>query len=60
MTSFNFFRFLRIFGPQTIFISGWDMKFNFFRFFFKIFDLKQLKIVKFVFKRSNPYSNDQI
>jgi hypothetical protein len=39
MTSFGFF--LEIFEPQTVFIGGWEMNFDFFRFFFEILDLKQ-------------------
>jgi hypothetical protein len=57
MTSFDFFRIL---GPQIVFIGGWGMKFNFLRIFSNFFDLKQLKMVKFVFKWSNSYSNSWI
>jgi hypothetical protein len=39
MSSFEFFKIffkIEFFGPQMVFIGGWDMKFN----FFKKIDLK--------------------
>jgi hypothetical protein len=40
-------------------MGQWGMKFNFL-YFFEFFDLKLSKIIKFVFKWSSSYSNDQI
>jgi hypothetical protein len=53
MTSFEFyFIFLE-------FVGGWDMKFKFFRFFLNFLTSND-KMIKFLFKRSNLYSNNHI
>jgi hypothetical protein len=55
MTRFDF---LEFFEPQTVFIGEWGMKFIFLDFFY-FFDLKwSKKMIKFIFKWSNLYSND--
>jgi hypothetical protein len=59
--------FLEFFGPQTIFIGGCGMKFNFFRIIFEFFGPQMIKndqiyiqMIKFVFKRSNSNLNGSI
>jgi hypothetical protein len=49
MTSFEFFR---IFLPQTVFIRGWGIKFNFLIFL--------VLFISYGKKNSNLYSNSQI